>query len=200
MSQRRLSIFGSTGSIGTSTLALVDAAPERFTIECLVAGGNYSLLAEQALKYRPRVVGLRDETGLAALQTALAGSGIELVSGQRDCDALARIPVDIVIAGITGLAGLGSVMAAVEAGQTLALANKESMVSAGRIVMQAARENGARILPLDSEHNAIFQVREFCHSTVNITPFFNAGPGGNRTIPSLECQQVTDCRKSAIYV
>jgi 1-deoxy-D-xylulose-5-phosphate reductoisomerase len=157
MSQRRLSIFGSTGSIGTSTLALVDAAPERFAIECLVAGGNHSLLAEQALKYRPRVVGLRDETGLAALQTALAGSGIELVSGQRDCDALARIPVDIVIAGITGLAGLGSVMAAVEAGQTLALANKESMVSAGRIVMQAARENGARILPLDSEHNAIFQ-------------------------------------------
>ncbi len=157
MLKRRLSIFGSTGSIGRSTLALVDSAAERFTIECLVAGGNYALLAEQALKYRPRIVGLRDETGLAALQAALAGSGIEIVAGQRDCDGLARIPVDIVIAGITGLAGLGSVMAAVETGQTLALANKESLVSAGRIVMQAALKNGARILPLDSEHSAIFQ-------------------------------------------
>ncbi len=157
MLQRRLSIFGSTGSIGTSTLALVDAAAERFKIECLVARGNYALLAEQALRYRPRIVGLSDETGLAALRVALSGSGIEIVSGQRDCDGLARIPVDIVIAGITGLAGLGSVIAAVETGQTLALANKESLVSAGRIVMQAAHKNGARILPLDSEHSAIFQ-------------------------------------------
>lgn len=157
MSQRRLSIFGSTGSIGTSTLALVDAAPERFKIECLVAGSNHALLAEQALKYRPQIVGLRDESGLPALKTALADSGIELACGQRDCDELARIQVDIVIGGITGLAGLGSVMAAVETGQTLALANKETLVSAGRIVMQAAYENGARILPLDSEHSAIFQ-------------------------------------------
>ena len=157
MLQRRLSIFGSTGSIGTSTLALVDAAAERFKIECLVARGNYALLAEQALRYRPRIVGLSDETGLAALRVALAGSGIEIVGGQRDCDGLARIPVDIVIAGISGLAGLGSVIAAVETGQTLALANKESLVSAGRIVMQAAHKNGARILPLDSEHSAIFQ-------------------------------------------
>lgn len=157
MLQRRLSIFGSTGSIGTSTLALVDAAPERFKIECLVAGSNYALLAEQALKYRPQIVGLRDESGLPALEAALAGSGIELVFGQHDCDELARIQVDIVIGGITGLAGLGSVMAAVETGQTLALANKEALVSAGRIVMQTAYENGARILPLDSEHSAIFQ-------------------------------------------
>ena len=157
MLQRCLSIFGSTGSIGISTLALVDAAAKRFKVEYLVAGGNHALLAKQALKFRPRIVGLRYETGLAALQAALAGSGIEIVAGQHDCDGLARIPVDIVIAGITGLAGLGSVMAAVEAGQTLALANKESLASAGRIVMQAAHKNGARILPLDSEHSAIFQ-------------------------------------------
>ncbi len=157
MLQRRVSIFGSTGSIGTSTLALVDAAPERFKIECLVAGSNHVLLAEQALKYRPQIVGLRDESGLPALEAALAGSGIELAFGQHDCDELARIQVDIVIGGITGLAGLGSVMAAVETGQTLALANKEALVSAGRIVMQTAYENGARILPLDSEHSAIFQ-------------------------------------------
>ena len=156
MLQRRLSIFGSTGSIGTSTLALVDAASERFKIECLVARSNYALLAEQALRYHPRIVGLSDETGLAALRVALAGSGIEIVGGQRDCDGLARIPVDIVIAGISGLAGLGSVIAAVETGQTLALANKESLVSAGRIVMQAAHKNGARILPLD-RNSAIFQ-------------------------------------------
>ncbi len=157
MSKRRLSIFGSTGSIGKSTLALVDATPGRFEIKCLVAGCNHVLLAQQALKYRPQVVGLCDESGLEFLRVSLAGSGIMIVGGQLECDELARISVDVVIAGITGLAGLGSVMGAVETGQTLALANKESLVSAGRIVMQAAQDNGARILPLDSEHSAIFQ-------------------------------------------
>jgi 1-deoxy-D-xylulose-5-phosphate reductoisomerase len=157
MSKRRLTILGSTGSIGKSTLALVDAAPDRFAVQALVAGGNHKLLAEQALKYRPAIVGLNDPAGYEALRTALADTSIEIVVGQKACDGIAAIRVDVVVAGITGLAGLGSVMAAVSAGQTLALANKESLVSAGKIVMQTAAENDARILPLDSEHSAIFQ-------------------------------------------
>jgi len=157
MLKRRLSIFGSTGSIGTNTLSLVDEAPDRFSIHALIAGNNHRLLAEQALKYKPDVVGLADKAGFDALKTALADTGIRIVGGAEACDEIAREPVDLVVAAITGLAGLGSVMAAVSAGQTLALANKESLVSAGEIVMQTAARTGARILPLDSEHNAIFQ-------------------------------------------
>ena len=157
MLKRRLSIFGSTGSIGTNTLSLVDEAPDRFSVHALIAGNNHRRLAEQALKYRPDVVGLADMSGFDELSSALVGTGIRVVGGGEACDEIAREPVDLVVAAITGLAGLGSVMAAVSTGQTLALANKESLVSAGEIVMQTAARTGARILPLDSEHNAIFQ-------------------------------------------
>ncbi len=154
---KQLTILGSTGSIGTSTLALVEGCPEQFDIKVLVAGGNAGLLAEQALRYRPDAVGLADKTGETVLCEALAGSGIEIMCGEAACTELARRPVDIVIAGIVGLAGLPSVLAAVECGQTVALANKESLVSAGEVVTVMARRTGARILPVDSEHSAIFQ-------------------------------------------
>ena len=154
---KQLTILGSTGSIGTSTLALVEGCPEQFDIKVLVAGRNAGLLAEQALRYRPDAVGLADEAGETVLREALAGSGIEIMCGEAACTELARRPVDIVIAGIVGLAGLPSVLAAVECGQTVALANKESLVSAGEVVTAMARRTGARILPVDSEHSAIFQ-------------------------------------------
>ena len=154
---KQLTILGSTGSIGTSTLALVEGCPEQFDIKVLVAGRNAGLLAEQALRYRPDAVGLADKAGETVLREALAGSGIEIMCGEAACTELARRPVDIVIAGIVGLAGLPSVLAAVECGQTVALANKESLVSAGEVVTAMARRTGARILPVDSEHSAIFQ-------------------------------------------
>ena len=154
---KQLTILGSTGSIGTSTLALVEACPEQFDVQVLVAGSNGHLLAEQALLCRPKVVGIADVESASVVREALAGTGIEIVHGEAACAELARIPVDVVVAGIVGLAGLASVLAAVQAGQTVALANKESLVSAGELVMAEARRTGARILPVDSEHSAVFQ-------------------------------------------
>ncbi len=121
---KQLTILGSTGSIGKSTLAIVDACPDEFSVTGLVAGTNWKMLSEQALAYRPSIVGIADETSLEPLRTALAGSGIEVVAGDVACAAIAAIPVDVVVAGIVGLAGLPAVLAAVEAGQTVALANK----------------------------------------------------------------------------
>ena len=154
---KQLTILGSTGSIGTSTLALVEACPDQFDVRVLVAGRNAELLAEQALRCRPEAVGVADEDGAAVLRDVLAGTGIEIFQGEEACADLARRPVDVVVAGIVGLAGLPSVVAAVESGQTVALANKESLVSAGEVVTGTARRHGARILPVDSEHSAIFQ-------------------------------------------
>ena len=154
---KQLSIFGSTGSIGTSTLALVEACPDQFDVKILVAGSHSGLLAEQALRHHPETVGLASEEHAAELTAALAGSGIEIVIGEAACTALARRQVDVVVAGIVGLAGLPSVIAALECGQTVALANKESLVSAGALVTRTAAQNSARLLPVDSEHSAVFQ-------------------------------------------
>ncbi|MGC6498137.1 MAG: 1-deoxy-D-xylulose-5-phosphate reductoisomerase [Candidatus Puniceispirillaceae bacterium] len=154
---KQLTILGSTGSIGKSTLAIVDACPDEFSVTALVAGSNWKMLSEQALAYRPSIVGIADETSLEPLRTALAGSGIEVVAGDKACAAIAATPVDVVVAGIVGLAGLPAVLAAVEAGQTVALANKESLVSAGGLVTSLARQHGARLIPVDSEHSAVFQ-------------------------------------------
>ncbi|MEX0502623.1 1-deoxy-D-xylulose-5-phosphate reductoisomerase [Alphaproteobacteria bacterium LSUCC0719] len=154
---KKISIFGSTGSIGTSTLALVESCPDKFDVHVLVAGSGAELLAEQALRHRPAYVGLASDENIEILRTALKGSGIEIVVGEAACTALAREKVDVVVAGIVGLAGLPSVMAALESGQTVALANKESLVSAGALVTGTAARHGARLLPVDSEHSAIFQ-------------------------------------------
>ena len=154
---KSLTILGSTGSIGTSTLALVDACPDAFTVKVLVAGSNSARLAEQALAYYPETVGIATPEGGDALREALAGTGIEIVIGEEACTDLARRPVDVVVAGIVGLAGLPGVLAALACGQTVALANKESLVSAGALAMATARRHGARLLPVDSEHSAIFQ-------------------------------------------
>ena len=154
---RKISIFGSTGSIGTSTLALVESCPDQFDVRVLVAGNSVELLAEQALRHRPACVGIASDDKVDLLKSSLEGSGIEILVGAAACTALAREPVDVVVAGIVGLAGLPSVMAALEAGQTVALANKESLVSAGELVTQAAARHNARLLPVDSEHSAIFQ-------------------------------------------
>ena len=154
---KQISIFGSTGSIGTSTLALVEACPDQFDVKVLVAGSHAGLLAEQALRHRPETVGLASEAHAGELTAALAGSGIEIVIGEAACTELARRPVDVVVAGIVGLAGLPSVIAALECGQTVALANKESLVSAGALVTRTAAQNSARLLPVDSEHSAVFQ-------------------------------------------
>jgi 1-deoxy-D-xylulose-5-phosphate reductoisomerase len=155
---RSVSILGATGSIGRSTMALMDAAePGAFRIEALVANKDVPTLAAQALRLRPRVAVVADPGAYAALKDALGGSGIELAAGpDAVVDAAAR-PADWTMAAIVGAAGLRSTLAALARGGTLALANKESLVCASELVMDAARQGGATLLPVDSEHNAIFQ-------------------------------------------
>ena len=156
-SHKVITILGATGSIGDNTLSLVRQNPDLFRVKVLVGGSNVEKLADLALEFKPDVVGIADLGKQARLAERLAGSKIKIVAGDDECAALAAIKVDIVIAGIVGIAGLSSMMKAVEAGQTIGLANKESLVSAGHVISHAAEKHGARLIPLDSEHSAIFQ-------------------------------------------
>ena len=154
---RRLAILGSTGSIGTQALEVAALFPERLTVHALAAGTNAALLAAQALRYRPAVVCIADEAQRPMLREALAGTGIAVAAGhQAVCDVAAG-EADVVVAAIMGAAGLHSTLAAVRAGKTVALANKETLVVAGALVQRLARQHGATLLPVDSEHSAIFQ-------------------------------------------
>ena len=155
---KRLTILGSTGSIGRSTLALVEAAPPgEFAVEALVAGRDVAALAAQARKFQARLAVVAEPSALGALREALAGSGIEAAAGPEAVVEAASRPVDWTMAAIVGSAGLHSALAVLKRGGTLALANKETLVCAGEIVLAAAARTGATLLPVDSEHNAIFQ-------------------------------------------
>jgi 1-deoxy-D-xylulose-5-phosphate reductoisomerase len=154
----RLAILGSTGSIGTQALEVVAAHPELFQVEILSAHSNDALLIEQAKKFQPNAVIVTDETKYQSVKTALTMHPIKVFSG---IDALNDVvkwdTVDTVLTAIVGFAGLSSTIAAVEAGKRIALANKETLVVAGDIVMALAAKTGSVIIPVDSEHSAIFQ-------------------------------------------
>jgi len=154
---RTLTLLGATGSIGASTLDLVRRDREHWRIEALTAHSSAAELAALAREFDAKIAVVSDEACLPALRDALAGSGIEAAGGRKAlCEAAAR-PVDLTVAAIVGCAGLAPVMAAIERGGTIALANKEALVSAGEVMMQAVAKHGATLLPTDSEHNAIFQ-------------------------------------------
>jgi 1-deoxy-D-xylulose-5-phosphate reductoisomerase len=153
---RKISILGATGSIGKSTLDLVERNPERFEIAAVTAGTNSEALAEVALRTRARLAVIADESRLADLQARLAGTGCRAEGGEAAL-ITASDEAELVIAAIVGCVGLRPVMAAVEAGKTVALANKEALVTAGALMTRAAQSSGATLLPIDSEHNAIFQ-------------------------------------------
>jgi 1-deoxy-D-xylulose-5-phosphate reductoisomerase len=155
---KRVAILGSTGSIGRSALAVVDAHPTRLKVVSLAAGENASLLAEQVQRYCPEVVAMAAGEGIDRLKAA-CGLGLPAVgTGTEGLIAVATHPsADIVICASAGTAGLEAVLAAIEAGKTIALANKEVLVMAGELVTAAARRRGVAILPVDSEHNAIHQ-------------------------------------------
>jgi 1-deoxy-D-xylulose-5-phosphate reductoisomerase len=156
---KHVAILGSTGSIGRSALAVVDAHPTRLKVVSLAAGDNATLLAEQVAKYAPDVVAMASSEGVDRLRSA-CGAGTPLVagSGSDGLVAVATHPsADIVICASAGTAGLEAVLAAIEAGKTIALANKEVLVMAGELVTEAARRCNVAILPVDSEHNAIHQ-------------------------------------------
>ncbi|MEO5374060.1 MAG: 1-deoxy-D-xylulose-5-phosphate reductoisomerase [Alphaproteobacteria bacterium] len=157
---RSVTILGSTGSIGRNTVDLVARHPQRFRVEALTAHSNVERLAEQARALKPRFVALADPMGYGALQTALAGTGIEVAAGAAAIVEAAERPADWVMAAIVGAAGLRPTVAAIRRGAIVALANKETLVCAGDLVMAEVARAGATLLPVDSEHSAIFQVLE----------------------------------------
>jgi 1-deoxy-D-xylulose-5-phosphate reductoisomerase len=156
--QKRIAIFGSTGSIGTQALEVIAANPALFTAEVLTAHTNHELLIEQALKFNPNIVVIGDEKKYHKVKEALAKTTIKVFAGE---DALVEVAAlncyDVMLAAIVGYAGLRSTLQGIECGKTIALANKETLVVAGDIVMQKAAQNRATVIPVDSEHSAIFQ-------------------------------------------
>jgi 1-deoxy-D-xylulose-5-phosphate reductoisomerase len=155
---KNLAILGSTGSIGQSALSVVDAHPDRLRVAALAAGDNAGLLAEQVARYHPWVVAMATAEGADRLRRTTGENAVTIVDGTDGLVAVAtHAAVDIVICASSGTAGLEAVLAAIDAGKTVALANKEVLVMAGELVTEAARRRGVPILPVDSEHNAIHQ-------------------------------------------
>ncbi|HVS32870.1 MAG TPA: 1-deoxy-D-xylulose-5-phosphate reductoisomerase [Thermoanaerobaculia bacterium] len=154
---RTVSILGSTGSVGRSTLAVVDAFPEDLRVVGLAAGGNVELLGEQVRRYKPELVSVRNADDVERLR-AIAGSDVEIVHGDDGVSAVASLSsANSVIAAIVGAAGIAPVYAALRAGKRVGIANKEVLVAAGDVMTSAARQFGGEILPVDSEHNAVHQ-------------------------------------------
>lgn len=156
---KHLSIFGSTGSIGTNTLNIVEMFPERFAIKALAAKTNATLLAEQIERFSPEIAVVFDEKVALELKNTLPyNTSTEILCGEDGYRAAAEHPdVDMVVTAMVGAAGLMPTLAAIEAGKNIALANKETLVMAGGIVMERAAQRNVQILPIDSEHSAIFQ-------------------------------------------
>jgi 1-deoxy-D-xylulose-5-phosphate reductoisomerase len=157
---RRVTILGSTGSVGCNTLDLIGRVADSFAVEALVAGRNVAKLAEQARAHRARLAVIADDAGYRSLKAALAGTGTEVAAGAAAVVEAAQRPAEWVMAAIVGAAGLAPTLAAIRRGAAVALANKEVLVCAGTVVIAEAIRHGATLLPVDSEHNAIFQVFE----------------------------------------
>ena len=186
--RRKIAILGATGSVGSSTLDLLERSPDRFEVVAVTAATNAEALADIARRTKARLAIVADESKLGLLRECLAGTSCEIAGG---ADALAQAATgdaDLVIAAIVGCAGLKPVMAAVEAGKTVALANKEALVTAGDLMIAAAARHHATILPVDSEHNAIFQClaasRKEDVSRIILTA--SGGPFRTATIRTLE--------------
>lgn len=155
---KKIAIFGSTGSIGTQALEVVRANPDRFSVEVLTAHANDELLIRQALEYKPNVVVIVDDTKYLKVKEALANEDVKVFAGEAALEQAAGMNTyDIMLAAIVGYAGLKPTLKAIECGKIIALANKETLVVAGDLMVQKARERGSVLIPVDSEHSAIFQ-------------------------------------------
>ena len=156
--QKRIAIFGSTGSIGTQALDVIAANTDKFSAEILTAQTNYELLIKQALQFNPNCVVIGDETKYLKVKEALAKTDVKVFAGEAALQEVAAFDsYDMMLAGIVGYAGLKPTLTAIENGKTIALANKETLVVAGEIIMQKAQEKKVAIIPVDSEHSAIYQ-------------------------------------------
>jgi 1-deoxy-D-xylulose-5-phosphate reductoisomerase len=185
-------ILGSTGSIGTNTLDIVDRFPEEFRVAGLTAGSNDEKLEEQIRRYKPRVVALSDTSAAARLRQRCAGLPVEILAGEEGLIQVASAPdAELVISAIVGGAGLVPTLAAIRSGKQIALANKEPMVMAGKLMQDEAQRHGVRIFPVDSEHSAIFQSLEG-HRKEDVRRLILTASGGALwTLGREELQDVT---------
>jgi 1-deoxy-D-xylulose-5-phosphate reductoisomerase len=157
-SPKRIAIFGSTGSIGTQALEVIEANPDRFSVEVLTCGSNDELLVQQAIRFQPNIVVIGDEKKYNKVKEALANTQVKVFAGDQALEDVASMDVyDLMLAAIVGYAGLKPTLNAIAAGKIIALANKETLVVAGDIIMQTAIKKGVPVIPVDSEHSAIFQ-------------------------------------------
>ncbi|MGI5914717.1 MAG: 1-deoxy-D-xylulose-5-phosphate reductoisomerase [Bacteroidales bacterium] len=187
--KKTIAILGSTGSIGTQTLDVIAYNPDKFEVKMLTAGGNVELLIEQARKNLPDVAVIRDKKLFQRLKEGLAGTGIKTFAGQEDISALTgAMEVDLVVGAIVGYAGLKPVISALETGKDVALANKETLVVAGSLIKEIIAKKGSKIIPVDSEHSAIFQclVGEERESIEKITLTASGGPFRDLTLEQLK--------------
>ena len=192
---RHLAILGSTGSIGQSTLRIVECYPERFRVVSLAAGRNLDTLLEQCLRWRPQVVSVADETLAEDLRLRLRTAdihGIEVVWGTRGAIHAATLPdVNFVVSAIVGVAGLEATYAAIAAGKTVGIANKECMVAAGEILIEEAHRRNVMLLPIDSEHNAIHQCMRGGAKNEVRSIWLTASGGPFRTTPLEQFANIT---------
>lgn len=188
---KTISVMGSTGSIGTHTLALIAANPQRYQAVVLTAQNNVEKLIEQALAMRPKLVIIGNEDKFLQLKQGLAGTDIETAAGYQAIVDAADYPSDIVVEGIVGAAGLASTLRAIRRGATVALANKESLVCAGELIRKEMQKHNATLLPVDSEHNAIFQVFDFEHPELVEKLILTASGGPFRNFSREQMASVT---------
>ena len=184
---KTVTVLGSTGSIGCSTVDLLEQARDQYRVRALVGGKNAAKLAEQALSLRAELAVLSDEAAAEELRGLLAGSGIRVAGGRQAVIEAAAEPVDWTMAAITGAAGLEPTLAAVRNGGSIALANKEALVCAGDVMLRAVREAGATLLPVDSEHNAVFQAMadRQADQVAKIVLTASGGPFRNATLEEM---------------
>jgi len=194
---RRIAILGSTGSIGDSTIDLIGRNPGAYDVVALTANGNWQKLAKQTKVLKPEFVALGDADKYQDLKQELAGTGIRVAAGEEGLCEAASLSSDWVMAAIVGAAGLKPTLEAVKRGVVVALANKECLVSAGTLFMDAVSDCGATLLPVDSEHNAIFQVFDFKQKNKIRRVILTASGGPFRTLSSEEMQNVTPAQAVA---
>jgi 1-deoxy-D-xylulose-5-phosphate reductoisomerase len=177
--KKRIAIFGSTGSIGKQALEVISAHPEKFEVEVLTAQNNAMELIQQAKKYNPNAVVIGNDEHYQIVKEALSGHDIKVYAGENALSSVAQMEtIDIVLTALVGYSGLRPTMKAIEAGKTIALANKETLVVAGELVTSLAKKKGVNIYPIDSEHSAIFQciVGEFHNKLEKIILTASGGP------------------------
>lgn len=185
---KTIAIFGSTGSIGINSLNIVRQNLDKFKVEILLANNNVELLAKQAIEFKPQYVGLVDETNLAQLKHLLDNQNIKIISGKKAASELAKVKVDITMMSIVGSSAIEPTINSIKTGNTIALANKECLVCAGTLITNLAKELAVKIIPVDSEHNGLFQIfnHNQPHLVKNVTLTASGGPFRDLTLEEMQ--------------